>query len=356
MTKVSSLTMISSPQKGGRCLDAGMLCWRCVACGSGCHPAKGSWCRVSRYPRASMDQAVLLDLILVFSIVSLILSLFVFITYLTFHSTKFPSRLVIYFTLCISVITTCMNFVLVFGADISTWDPRVCTVQGSLLTFFSSASVFWWFTMMLQVYLSFVKDFKRLKRYEPFIHIVCWGLAAAIAIPPIFFKSYTHLHLWCGLGSLDGSVLQLVAVDVGLAGVCVVGAGMWCRVVYCMFRGNKMSYSLKSRSHDYMFPVRVLRQACFVFCFLVVFGFSLFHKIYMHVAQISFDASEPGWLIVCHVVVATTQGIINFLIFGCKRQNFVMWSHLIARGYRRLGSACGYNREVPLMDGYSLNI
>jgi len=147
---------------------------------------------------------------------------------------------------------------------------------------------------------------------------------------------------------------EFILFDVLLGAICFVGAVLWVRVVFQIFWGAP-SYSLK-RSHSFTYPMRLLRQALFVLCFLVIFGFSLVHRIYLH-SQKDFDPSTtPYWFVLAHVVLTGSQGVFNFIMFGLRKQNGLLWGKSFESLVQKIRELLGYERDVPLMDGYSLNI
>jgi len=301
-----------------------------------------------------MVDVSLAGLVLGLSVASFFLSLFVLVTYLFFRLTKFPSRLIIYFTLCICLTSLVTPFIWIFGDNVAAWDNRICRAQGTMLTFFFVSSLMWWFTMILQVYLSFVVEYKGLKQFEWILHIVCWGVATVSSVFPSVENQYRPLRLWCGLGVNSNQMWEYAFFDILLGVVCFAGALLWIRVVYQLFRGAP-SYSLK-RSHSFTYPIRLLRQALFVLCFLVVFVFSLFHRIYAHVKPNTYPYSMPYWLLVLHIVSIGSQGILNFFMFGLRKQNALLWAKWGEGTSQRIRTAFGYAPDVPLLDGYSLNI
>ena len=96
-----------------------------------------------------------------------------------------------------------------------------CTIQGSVLLYFTMSILLWTFAIMLNLHLQIVWDSTVLKSYQIALHAFCWGI-------PIIFVSaainenairYTHMS-FCFLSPLYGAVLFFYPAT-GIIVLCV---------------------------------------------------------------------------------------------------------------------------------------
>jgi len=287
----------------------------------------------------------LVVIFLILNICSVLGTSFVALTNFVFKN-KYPVRLAIYFALC----TGTLSLVLLIGwslhgflgdGDKSTW---LCHIQGSLNQFLNTSALFWWFFITVNMYSTFVLKRELHGKLEAYMHLISWGLPFILTVIPASLSEMYFLGMWCWIAGNHRGLFQFIFYYVPLGAVCLGSGVLWAFVVAHLFRRAK-----KNTAYAATYPLPALRYMIFTFIFLVMFSFTLMHRLYI---AISDEQDTPYALLLMNIVCTSSQGFFSFLAFGLKRKNASMWYRYFYIKYLSLRGV-GTGQMYEEIDGQS---
>jgi len=285
-----------------------------------------------------MDDSPLFLLLIILNSLSLAGALFVIATYVCFRR-EYPARLVIFLSIAIAGEATgwllsAKGDDLLGGEVVSLW----CTSQGFIIQYFSVAILLWWLCITVNLFLQFVKG-SRTVHYEPWMHIICWGYPLLTSSVANWYNLFQPVDLWCWVGRKDNGAWQW-ALYYALTGfICVLGGIFWIHTI-----AHILSMSKKVKSVE----VNIHRHVLFVVLYWMVFLFSFVHRVVV-VAE---DEDRSEFLLGLHIFGTGFQGIMAFLVFGARFQNFSFYRNSVMNlrnsinGYQELQNSAHTSPKV----------
>jgi len=265
------------------------------------------------------------------SVISLILCVFVAITYIVFKNT-FPARIILFMSVCVSI-THLSDLAILFEGPKLYNDHAACFLQGLVLQFSAVSTVLWWSCITVNLYVSFILGHPP-SDFERSMHLICWPFSLLFTIIPAATKSYGVVGLWCWINE---PIQQFTFYYLELAVCLITGVFIWGSSISKVLKMRERSLTLSVRNY---IPHYVVRQIVFAVWLFFVFAFMFTHRVYDHFTKSKgrFDYQ----LEVAHVIGLCSQGIFVFLIFGLKREHWDNWRSLFQQAQGKSSRRSSY--------------
>jgi len=255
----------------------------------------------------------------ILNLVSLITSLFTFITYFVWVK-KFPARLNMYYCI-VTMFQAIILLASAFSHDLILRTHVFCQVQGTLLEFVTTCLVCWWFCITLNIYFTIAHG-KETSKYQRYMHIVSWGVPLLDTVLNFAFTDTTDMGLWCLTAFPGNKVWMYVTFFLGVV-LSVVGFSLWLVIIWKAI-GIFQSINTRTRNST-NHPSQLFRSILFLFLQMILFAYSIAHEQYIYEK----GDSGPAALTIIHLTLMGSQGLLTFLIFGARKQNYRYWRDLI---------------------------
>jgi len=249
----------------------------------------------------------------ILAFVSFFSSMFVVITYTAFKR-KFPLNMALFFSLCACFLAFFCLFSWYFGASLMT-NNTACMMQGIGMQYFASAIVFWWFASAVNLYLALVKNLDT-SSFKWYIHAFCWGIPLITTIFPIPLNYFGYIGIWCWINDSKAQFIFLYAY-MGL--FCVIGVALWILIFIYITHVSRKTVGLRSTVKQ-PYSYHIVRYIIFLLCFILIFSFLFAYRVYD-----ALHANPPYFVMMMHVICVGVQGIVAFLTFGIRKDNFLLW-------------------------------
>jgi len=201
----------------------------------------------------------LYNIFLPLELLSIVLCLFVCITYIVFKN-KFPARLVLSMSSFV-LLNNVTDIWIVFTGSELYFESHACYAQGLLEQLAGIGCVVLWLCISVNMFFSFILGVKT-QIYERYMHICCWLfciITVGLSVPYIGISA-----LWCWI---DVPVWQFTLYYGPMAVSLLIGGGFQIATVYTILKMNKQ------RVNKTEIPMHILRQIIFVSWFFLLFLF-----------------------------------------------------------------------------------
>jgi len=183
-------------------------------------------------------------------------------------------------------------------------DSMWCTVQGSWLQFFVTASVCWFGWISIQLYTVMVLEQSQNKTRLLWQHISCWGLPLLLTIIDLAVPGMVFREFWCWVPPCDDGLWEWLFYGPVLVILFVV-ALLWIRSLV-----KVLQYTTKVETKAFM-----IQNFLGVFILFASYTFQGGHRLYLLV--------EPPMLLLeyIHVITISWMGTLCFFVFGITPHN-----------------------------------